>query len=446
MKVVKVFFTSTRIEADEVVFVTDDRHNADYAAYPVQAIDAERKVFRTDNRYSADRIVVMSGSSSNAHVEYKGGYYNLGGRTHGDPEPEPEPVAEEPYASTAVEPEVVAATGAGTSGYDNGDGDSEERRAAEEARRSRRWTPRHEEMFAAVDKGDTAGAMSLLEGLRDLDAQNPDRGFVGRTILHQAVSRDLLTVAEALVRAGADIEAPADNDTSPLSLACSAAMVESLVGLGASVHRRNENGVTPLAMVTAHSFGEDDRVEAAKALIAHGADVNTAGPIMPLAAAASHGNLGLMELYLSNGAEVDARTGDGGTPLMRAAGSNQLEAAELLLAHGASIGLKRGDGFTAASLAATLAEGYPEYRPIARMLRAKERGSQGVVALVIVAVCLAVFLGTVLFARMGAPRAGSPGTIPAASPGGQPAPKLTPEQLGSGGQLPPGHPAIQGTP
>jgi hypothetical protein len=78
VNVLKVYFTPTRIEADEVVFVTGDHNLADYAAYPVNSVDADRRVFRTDNRFQATSLIVMTGSSSNPYADYAGGKYNLG--------------------------------------------------------------------------------------------------------------------------------------------------------------------------------------------------------------------------------------------------------------------------------------------------------------------------------------------------------------------------------
>jgi hypothetical protein len=93
MRVVRVTFTATRLEADEAVFVVDDHSQADYAAYPVNAIDAERKVFRTDNPREAAKTVVMTGDSQNPYAEYSGGTYNVGGKVHGEPSRSPKPKA-----------------------------------------------------------------------------------------------------------------------------------------------------------------------------------------------------------------------------------------------------------------------------------------------------------------------------------------------------------------
>lgn len=84
LNTVKVYFTPTPIEADELVFVTDDFALAAYAAYPVREIDAERKVFRTSDRHAADAVIVMTGDSQNPHIEYRGGYYNQGQPAHDD--------------------------------------------------------------------------------------------------------------------------------------------------------------------------------------------------------------------------------------------------------------------------------------------------------------------------------------------------------------------------
>ncbi|EAY11781.1 ankyrin repeat protein, putative [Trichomonas vaginalis G3] len=54
----------------------------------------------------------------------------------------------------------------------------------------------------------------------------------------------------------------------------------------------------------------------------------------------------LLEYFISNGADINAKDGDGSTPLHDAAKKNSKETAEILISNGADINAKDGDGST----------------------------------------------------------------------------------------------------
>jgi uncharacterized protein len=134
------------------------------------------------------------------------------------------------------------------------------------------------------------------------------------TPLHDAVYADRLDKADALLRAGANVNAVTSYGVTPLSLACTngnAAMIELLLKAGADANAALAGGET--ALMTAARTGNADAVAA----------------------------------LLRAGAKVDAKDGwRGQTPLMWAAAEGHAAAVKVLLDHGADIHL-RSRGATA---------------------------------------------------------------------------------------------------
>jgi len=143
-------------------------------------------------------------------------------------------------------------------------------------------------------------------------------------------------------------------------------LVEDLISAGASVSGTNEDGYTPLHLAAHVSFAE--------VLIANGADISARTPQgqTPLHTACEHGNISVVKLLLTHGANVhDVTSGKshrsdiGWTPLLFAVGfysyswwycSNKLEErlqlVQLLHSHGADLHISASDGFTALHRAA----------------------------------------------------------------------------------------------
>jgi ankyrin repeat protein len=117
---------------------------------------------------------------------------------------------------------------------------------------------------------------------------------------------------------------------------------------GADLTVRDRRGNTPL--LYAASFGS---VEAVRALVAAGADVNArnAFDLTPLIGSAS--NLEKVRILVEHGADVNAKTKQGRTALMIAAACDGCsEVVKLLLAKGADAKVKDTGGATALALAA----------------------------------------------------------------------------------------------
>lgn len=110
-------------------------------------------------------------------------------------------------------------------------------------------------------------------------------------------------------------------------------VVELLLEKGADVNlpSRNAQHVMPLHSAVAHQH-----LAIAKALLAHGADVNAiqADNFSPLHEAAQNGLTDMIHLLLAHGANVNMRKADGETPLTIAQKQGHQEAATLLQQHG----------------------------------------------------------------------------------------------------------------
>jgi len=116
---------------------------------------------------------------------------------------------------------------------------------------------------------------------------------------------------------------------------------------GAQIDIRNHAGETPLMMAALKA-----EVDAAAALVAHGAAVNKDG-WSPLHYAATGGSAAIVKLLLSKGATLEARSPNGTTPLMMAARYGNEEAVDALLAAGADRTAKNDLGMDASAFAAS---------------------------------------------------------------------------------------------
>lgn len=238
-----------------------------------------------------------------------------------------------------------------------------------------------------VCEGDTtlhyavwAQAQRCVERLAALDQRPAQRD--GAYPIHVAAARGNPVVVVRLLASGANPNARAlgfarpshsrrpwcVGGARPLHLATNGTIVEVLLRAGASVDARDEHGSTPL-----HRAASRGNADAARALIAAGADVNAADffdaqtPLHRLAAhdradelvealvdagantsahtklltdtpmhiAAIHGNHGVLRALVRAGANVDVRRRDGISPVFLAASKGKTIALELLIRSGA---------------------------------------------------------------------------------------------------------------
>ncbi|MES2920582.1 MAG: ankyrin repeat domain-containing protein [Verrucomicrobiota bacterium] len=154
----------------------------------------------------------------------------------------------------------------------------------------------------------------------------------------QASDAQRVEVARALLKAGANPKALANDKWTPLHEAASAGnleMVRLLLDAGADPNAVNERGIRPL-----HLDAFPNGLAIAKLLIERGAatDVGLVPEIGIIHRAASRGDIDLVAFYLEKGVRVDLTAGGFRyQPVHDAAEAGQVEMVEFLLGHGAKI-------------------------------------------------------------------------------------------------------------
>jgi uncharacterized protein len=170
----------------------------------------------------------------------------------------------------------------------------------------------------------------------------------GTTALHWATDLDSLPMAQALVRAGANVKAANRYGVTPMYSAAmhgNAAMLELLLNAGADPNVALAEGET--ALMTAARTG---RVPAIRLLLSRGASVNAAEKWKQQTAlmwAAHEGNADAVKVLIEASANVNARSAFGWTALLFAARQGQIGTIDALVAGGARINETLPDGTSA---------------------------------------------------------------------------------------------------
>jgi len=128
---------------------------------------------------------------------------------------------------------------------------------------------------------------------------------------------------------------------------------------------RDEVGKTPLLLAT-----ELNRVEAARALIEAGADVNAkdAKQDSPYLLAGASGHMEILKLTLSHGADLKSTNRYGGTALIPAAERGHVEVVRTLIAAGVKVDHVNNLGWTALLEAIILSDGGKKHQDILAQL------------------------------------------------------------------------------
>jgi ankyrin repeat protein len=192
-------------------------------------------------------------------------------------------------------------------------------------------------LIDAVKAGDREAVHALLAQHVAVNSAGPD----GATAIQWASYRDDIETADALIQSGANVKAANDYGVTPLWLACgngSVSMIDHLLKAGA---QPNDAAL----MKCVHT----GRLESARALLSHGASVNSREPREQQTAlmwSLSDGHTNIARLLIEHGADVNAHSKSGFTPLMFAAQQGDLGGAKALLAAGARVNEATAHGDT----------------------------------------------------------------------------------------------------
>ncbi|KAM7217653.1 hypothetical protein V8F06_007037, partial [Rhypophila decipiens] len=193
-----------------------------------------------------------------------------------------------------------------------------------------------------------ASSQALLVAKRWSGHSNYSQEFPrGMTGVHVAAYFGVGEAVAELLKAGADVNAKANDGRTPLYRASGNghdSVVQQLLAAGADVNAKDNDGRTPLHEASGN--GHDSVVQQ---LLAAGADVNAKANYggTPLHWASGNGHDSVVQQLLAAGADVNAKeANDGGTPLHGASGNGHDSVVQQLLAAGADVNAKADDGRT----------------------------------------------------------------------------------------------------
>ncbi|KAF7530976.1 hypothetical protein G7054_g9327 [Neopestalotiopsis clavispora] len=169
----------------------------------------------------------------------------------------------------------------------------------------------------ADGEGRTALMVAVSRGFADIAKLLIEKGADVHTKIHgwtalQRVAYDGRDrMVKLLLKHGADIEVNNSLGT-PLFLASlkgHSAVVNMLLEHNANVHSRNGNGETALLVAAKYDYGGPEKVAIARLLLKHGANIDTRSDdgITPIMCASCEGYTDLVNLLLSENANVDIR-------------------------------------------------------------------------------------------------------------------------------------------
>ena len=211
----------------------------------------------------------------------------------------------------------------------------------------RHRTPLH----YAAESGEVATARVLLEHGAEVNAKDRD----GMTPLHYAARASGTAVAGVLLEHGAEVNAKDRHGMTPLHYAVpDMRTVELLLQKGANVEARAGNDYTPLFEMV---MGRDWSNETAALLVRYGVDLESQvsaanSRVTVLHGTVFSGDVSRMRWLLEQGVDVQSAGSNGITALHRAATSSTDDMATVLLEYGARVDAVTIDGATPLHFAA----------------------------------------------------------------------------------------------
>jgi uncharacterized protein len=177
-----------------------------------------------------------------------------------------------------------------------------------------------ETLLTAVSRGDLPQVHKLLR-----EGSDPNEHTVGgKTALHYAAQSKNAAVVQALIQAGANVNAEATGNVTPLMLSLDMAFGRpeislALIRAGANVNSADDNGDTALIIAATESSDE-----VFQTLLERGANPNARGlnGETALHYVAMNGLLDRAKLLLNHGADPTIRNSGGKTPYDEAVTTN----------------------------------------------------------------------------------------------------------------------------
>ncbi|GFR51072.1 hypothetical protein Agub_g13396 [Astrephomene gubernaculifera] len=213
---------------------------------------------------------------------------------------------------------------------------------------------REEELLLQELRRDAAFDSAKIAALLADPTLNPNIQHVdGSTPLMLACKGENADIVDALLKAGADVDAASEDGVTPLHLACKMGtyrIVNSLIEAGADVNAETENGISPLFIASCEGM-----YEVVHTLIAAGSDIHKRdkGGWTTLMAACSAGLSGVAKRLIYEGVDIHAISKDGKTALVLAAAKGHACVVQMLLKEGACKGVYSLEGSTALLLASS---------------------------------------------------------------------------------------------
>ena len=191
----------------------------------------------------------------------------------------------------------------------------------------------HTELHTAAFCGDSEAAQELIDNGADVNAN----GVGGETPLFKAVRQRHTEIAQLLIDNGANVDGKNNWGTTPLQQAAlngDTEIVNLLISNGAEINLQDNFGGIALNS----SISKDctkDRIKIIKILIDNGSDVNKQEATKlhtPLHDAVLWGHKEVVDILMSNGADINIEDMFGRTPLCLAKFKGHTKVADLLKA------------------------------------------------------------------------------------------------------------------